>query len=52
MPVMSQTGAFALAMFLKPFMLFGFLVALLCVRFAVIRWFPEGRIKRFLLSPV
>jgi hypothetical protein len=45
--------SFALALFLRPFALFFILACvLLPVRYAVIKWFPEGRIKRLLLLRV
>lgn len=44
--------SFAIAMVLKPFALFLILALLLCARYAVIWWFPEGRIKRLLLRRV
>jgi hypothetical protein len=40
---------FAIALMLKPLVLFLGLGVLLCVRYAVIWWFPEGKIKRLLL---
>lgn len=41
------------AMLLRPFVLF-FLLAFIClpVRFAVKRFIPEGKLKRFLLTEV
>jgi len=43
---------FAIAMLLRPFALF-ILLACICLpaRFAVIRWMPDGRLKRLLLRP-
>ncbi len=42
----------ALAMLLKPFVLLAFLTALLCVRFAIIKFMPECKFKRILLTRV
>ena len=44
--------SYALALFLKPFVLLGFLGALLLVRYLVIWLCPEGRLKRLLLLRV
>jgi len=44
--------AFALAMALKPLVLFAFLALLLCVRYAVIWWVPDCWFKRLLLARV
>lgn len=44
--------SFAIAMFLKPFVLLAFLALLLCVRYAVIWWCPDGWFKRLLLRRV
>lgn len=43
---------FAIALLLKPFALFAFLALLLCVRYAIIKWMPECRLKRLLLIRV
>lgn len=40
------------AALLKPVALLLFLGALLCVRYAIIWWMPEGKLKRFLLIDV
>ena len=41
---------FALAAAIKPFVFFLFIVGILLpVRFCVIKWMPEGKIKRILL---
>jgi hypothetical protein len=48
MPGMS----FGIAMLLKPFALFAFLGLLVCVRYAVIWWFPECWLKRLLLRRI
>lgn len=42
----------AWAIILKPFILLTALGLLLCVRYAVIWWVPEGRLKRLLLRKV
>ena len=48
-----QSWTFALALLLRPLALFLILgCVLLPIRYAVIWWFPEGRIKRFLLLRV
>jgi hypothetical protein len=39
-----------IALLIKPFAALIFFGALLCVRFAVIRWWPESRLKRYLLT--
>lgn len=44
--------SFTIAMFLKPFALVAFLGALLCVRYAVIKWFPKCWLKDLLLTKV
>ena len=44
--------SFAIALLLKPFVLLAFLGLLLVVRYAVIWWVPEGRLKRLLLRRV
>lgn len=45
--------SFALAILLRPLALFLILACfLLPIRFAVIRWFPESKFKRFLLTRV
>ena len=44
--------AFAIGMLLRPFALLAILGGLLCVRFAVARWWPDGRLKRLLLLRV
>ena len=44
--------SFALAMLLRPFVLLAILGSLLCVRYAIIWWFPEGKVKRLLLYRV
>lgn len=41
--------ALYLTMFFKPLAILALLAVLLCARFAVMRWFPAGRLKRFLL---
>lgn len=41
--------SFTLALAIKPFVLLAMLGFLLSIRFAVIKYFPEGRLKRFLL---
>jgi hypothetical protein len=38
-----------LAMLVKPFIILSVLALLLCVRFAIIKYFPESRLKRLLL---
>lgn len=43
---------FAISMFLKPFVLFAFLASLLCVRYAVMKWFPKCWLKDLLLTKV
>ena len=45
--------SFAIAAFLRPFALF-LLLACVCLpaRYAVIKWMPEGRLKRILLFRV
>jgi hypothetical protein len=42
----------AITMIVKPFVLLALLGALLLIRLAVIRWFPEGKIKKLLLIQV
>ena len=42
----------AIAMALKPFALLAVLTALAAVRYAVIKWMPESRVKRILLKDV
>lgn len=42
----------ALALLFKPIAALLFFGFLLCCRFAVIKWFPEGRIKQTLLMRV
>ena len=45
--------SFAIALLLRPFALFVLLACvLLPIRFAVIRWAPDGRLKRLLLLKV
>ncbi len=45
--------SFAIAMLLRPFALFILLACvLLPIRFALMRFMPEGRLKRILLRPV
>lgn len=45
--------SFAIAMLLRPFALFILLACvLLPIRFALMRFMPEGRFKRILLRPV
>lgn len=45
--------SFALALLLRPVALFVLLACvLLPIRFAVIRWMPECRLKRWLLLPI
>ncbi len=44
--------SFGIAMALKPLGVIIVLGALVCVRFAVIRWMPEGKIKRLFLTRV
>jgi len=45
--------SFAIAMLLRPFALFILLACvLLPIRFALMRFMPEGRLKRVLLRPV
>lgn len=41
-----------LATALKPFVLLAALGGLLAVRHAVMRWLPDGKLKRFLLTEV
>ena len=41
-----------LSALLKPFVLLAVLGFLLCIRYAVIWWWPEGKVKRFLLQRV
>lgn len=38
-----------IAMLIKPFAVFAVLSLLVCIRYAVIKYFPEGRLKRFFL---
>jgi len=38
-----------LALILKPFFLFGYLIAVAFSEVAVSKWLPEGRLKRLLL---
>lgn len=45
----SEQISFTLALAIKPFVLLAMLGFLLCIRFAVIKYFPEGRLKRLLL---
>lgn len=45
----SEQISFALAIAIKPFVLLVMLGFLLCIRFAVIKYVPEGRLKRLLL---
>lgn len=49
---MTEQQTFAIAMLIKPLFLLAVLAVLLLIRLAVIRWFPEGRIKRILLIQV
>jgi hypothetical protein len=42
----------AIALFVKPFVLLAALAGLLCIRHLVIRYVPEGRLKRILLHKV
>ena len=44
-----EQTSFMIAMLIKPFAIFAVLAALVCVRYAVIKYFPAGRLKRFLL---
>jgi hypothetical protein len=39
-----------LAAVLRPFFLLAVLGALLFIRYAIIWWWPEGKVKRFLLT--
>ncbi len=41
--------SFTIAMAIKPFAWLALFALLLCVRFAVIKYFPESRLKRLLL---
>jgi hypothetical protein len=44
---------FAIAMFLRPFALFLILACILLpIRFAVIKFAPDGKLKRWLLTPI
>jgi len=42
----------AIAQLLKPFVLLGILGGLLAIRHLVIKYFPDGKLKRILLSEV
>jgi hypothetical protein len=44
-----EQTSFMIAMLIKPFAVFAVLAALLCVRYAVIKYLPSGRLKRLLL---
>lgn len=44
--------SFMVATALKPFVVLIALALLLCVRFAVIKWMPEGKLKRLFLIRV
>lgn len=45
--------SFAIAAFLRPFALFFILACvLLPIRYAVIKWLPEGKLKKLLLTRV
>lgn len=45
--------SFAIAMVLRPVALFVLLACvLLPIRYAIIKWMPEGRLKKLLLTPV
>jgi hypothetical protein len=46
---MNSQDILVLSIVLKPFLVFIFLLFLLCVRYAVIKYFPDGFIKRLLL---
>lgn len=41
-----------MAVLLKPFVVLAVLALCAAIRFAVLRWWPEGRLKRLLLLPI
>jgi hypothetical protein len=49
---MTEQQTFAIAMLIKPLVLILLLAFLLVIRLCFIRWFPDGKIKRLLLTKV
>lgn len=49
LPMTREQTSLMIAMLIKPFAVFAVLAVLVCIRYAVIKYFPEGRLKRFFL---